>query len=82
MTVTLTCDLCKSTLIIPPGEHQMQGYIQLHSENPVIGWRWITPASFQTSFRIHPETICDKCATAIDSAGKIARETEREKLRK
>lgn len=58
MTVTLKCDLCEAEITLEPGEHTEQHY----------GWKWIVPASFNHSYRILPETLCDKCKQSIDIA--------------
>jgi hypothetical protein len=78
MTIILTCDLCKNTLEIPPGEHSMH---YNPTNTPGSGWKWIQPASFQSSFRIFEETICSDCLAIIKEAKENAEITTRKALK-
>ena len=73
MTVTLTCDLCRNTLELPSGKHSMY----LGSNN----WKWISPESFQTSFTIFEETICNDCLAILKEARENAEITTRKALK-
>lgn len=73
MTVKLICDLCKTEVILEPGEHS--------TANSSYGWLWAKAASFHASLKILDETICEKCNQEIKISRHNAEVAIRERLR-